>query len=59
MGLHPEGYIGLFPPMTDVEATAEYGFDSCDYATTTNEQLKLVYDLGELIVRSNHFERGK
>ena len=37
----------------------EYGFDSCDYATTTNEQLKLVYDLGELIVRSNHFERGK
>ena len=58
LGLHPKGYAGLFPPMTDVEATVEYGFDCCDYATTTNQELKLVYDLGELIVRSGYFGSG-
>ena len=55
MGLISEEYVGLFPPMTDIEATVEFDFERCDYAATTNEQLKLVYDLGELIVRSSYF----
>ena len=55
MGLRPEKYAGLFPPMTNIEATKEYDFDNCDYATTTDERLKRIYDLEELIIRSSYF----
>ena len=55
MGLRPEKYAGLFPPMTNIEATKEYDLDNCDYATTTDERLKRIYDLEELIVRSSYF----
>ena len=55
MGLRPDGYAGLFPPMTDIEATQEFDFDNCDYATTTDERLKRIYDLEEKIIRSSYF----
>lgn len=55
MGLRPDGYAGLFPPMTNIEATQEYDFDNCDYATTTDERLKRIYDLEEKIIRSSYF----
>ena len=55
MGLKPEKYAGLFPPMTNIEATQEYDFDNCDYATTTDEKLKQIYDLEELMIRSSYF----
>ncbi len=55
MGLKPDKYAGLFPPMTNIEATQEYDFNNCDYATTTDERLKRIYDLEELIIRSSYF----
>lgn len=55
MGLRPEKYAGLFPPMTNIEATQEYDFANCAYETTTDERIKQIYDIEEKIIRSSYF----
>lgn len=55
MGLRPEKYAGLFPPMTNIEATQEYDFANCAYETTTDKRIKQIYDIEEKIIRSSYF----
>lgn len=55
MGLKPTEYAGLFPPMTDIDASAEYDFDSCASDETASERLKLIYNLQEKMIRNGYF----
>lgn len=55
MGLRPEKYAGLFPPMTNIEATQEYDFANCAYETTTDKRIKQIYNIEEKIIRSSYF----
>ena len=57
MGLKPDEYAGLFPPMTNVEASVEYAFDKCAYNETENDRLKQIYHLQEKMIRSGYFGR--
>lgn len=55
VGVKPDKYVGMFPPMTDIERTLEYDFDHLEYTATSNEKLKMIYDLEEKMMLCGYF----
>lgn len=55
MGIRPKDYAGLFPSMLYTDITREYDFDNSSYSETKNDNLKLIYDIEEMMIRSGYF----
>lgn len=55
MGICPKNYFGLFPSMLDITSTEEFDFENLDYSTTSNEKLREIYEMGEMIIKSGYF----
>ena len=55
LGICPKNYFGLFPSMLDCNSTKEFDFDNLEYSDTSNNKLKAIYEMGEMIIRSGYF----
>ena len=55
LGLRPQYYSGLYPPMTNIDATSKYDFTNIEY-NNSSSNLKQMYEIEENIIKSNYFK---